>query len=209
MRRLQEDVMLNSRISTIPVAGTGKMTVNSRFGTKVAVLAGDFLFAQSSWFLANLDNLEVGFCGSVWNLVGIYPLCMSSMHESSIHEEAREGWDAVVTLRLEAHLDAVTSQDCHTCTHFNGCLAMISHAADDFPVTFCLSCLLHKWMMKLIIGYFSFASVAIWMAVEIAMTCPDPCMSEQSRNLLRWHVLRVQMNKLHACLGLFGIKSRA
>ena len=37
----------------------GKMTVNSRFGTKVAVLAGDFLFAQSSWFLANLDNLEV------------------------------------------------------------------------------------------------------------------------------------------------------
>ncbi len=36
------------------------MTVNSRFGTKVAVLAGDFLFAQSSWFLANLDNLEVG-----------------------------------------------------------------------------------------------------------------------------------------------------
>jgi len=37
----------------------GKMTVNTRFGTKVAVLAGDFLFAQSSWFLANLDNLEV------------------------------------------------------------------------------------------------------------------------------------------------------
>lgn len=25
----------------------------------MAVLAGDFLFAQSSWFLANLDNLEV------------------------------------------------------------------------------------------------------------------------------------------------------
>ncbi len=38
----------------------GKMTVNTRFGTKVAVLAGDFLFAQSSWYLANLDNLEVG-----------------------------------------------------------------------------------------------------------------------------------------------------
>ncbi len=37
----------------------GKMTVNTRFGTKVAVLAGDFLFAQSSWYLANLDNLEV------------------------------------------------------------------------------------------------------------------------------------------------------
>ena len=37
----------------------GRETVNSLFGTRVAVLAGDFLFAQSSWFLANLDNLEV------------------------------------------------------------------------------------------------------------------------------------------------------
>lgn len=37
----------------------GKQTVNSLFGTRVAVLAGDFLFAQSSWFLANLDNMEV------------------------------------------------------------------------------------------------------------------------------------------------------
>lgn len=37
----------------------GKKTVNSLYGTRVAVLVGDFLFAQSSWFLANLDNLEV------------------------------------------------------------------------------------------------------------------------------------------------------
>jgi len=37
----------------------GKQTINSLYGTRVAVLAGDFLFAQSSWFLANLDNLEV------------------------------------------------------------------------------------------------------------------------------------------------------
>ncbi|GFH31084.1 uncharacterized protein HaLaN_30052, partial [Haematococcus lacustris] len=36
-----------------------KKTINSIYGTRVAVLAGDFLFAQSSWFLANLDNLEV------------------------------------------------------------------------------------------------------------------------------------------------------
>ena len=33
------------------------------YGTRVAVLAGDFLFAQSSWFLANLDNMEVCVCG--------------------------------------------------------------------------------------------------------------------------------------------------
>lgn len=37
----------------------GKGTVHSLYGTRVAVLAGDFLFAQSSWFLANLNNLEV------------------------------------------------------------------------------------------------------------------------------------------------------
>jgi all-trans-nonaprenyl-diphosphate synthase len=34
-------------------------TVNHLFNNRVAVLAGDFLFAQSSWYLANLDNLEV------------------------------------------------------------------------------------------------------------------------------------------------------
>lgn len=33
--------------------------MNNLYGTRVAVLVGDFLFAQSSWFLANLDNLEV------------------------------------------------------------------------------------------------------------------------------------------------------
>ncbi len=34
-------------------------TVNNLFDNRVAVLAGDFLFAQSSWYLANLDNLAV------------------------------------------------------------------------------------------------------------------------------------------------------
>ena len=34
-------------------------TVHSRFGNRVAILAGDYLFAQSSWYLANLDNLAV------------------------------------------------------------------------------------------------------------------------------------------------------
>lgn len=37
----------------------GKETINSKYGTRLAVLTGDFLFAQSSWFLANLDDLEV------------------------------------------------------------------------------------------------------------------------------------------------------
>mmetsp|Transcript_68415 Transcript_68415/g.216515 ORF Transcript_68415/g.216515 Transcript_68415/m.216515 type:complete len:233 (-) Transcript_68415:287-985(-) len=44
-------------MTELPPAGAA--TVNSVYGTRIAVLAGDFLFAQSSWFLANLDNLEV------------------------------------------------------------------------------------------------------------------------------------------------------
>lgn len=37
----------------------GIPTVHASFGNRIAILAGDFLFAQSSWYLANLDNLEV------------------------------------------------------------------------------------------------------------------------------------------------------
>lgn len=37
----------------------GVATVHSRFGNKIAILAGDFLFGQSSWYLAHLDSLEV------------------------------------------------------------------------------------------------------------------------------------------------------
>ena len=37
----------------------GVPTVHSRFNSRVAVLAGDFLFAQASWHLANLDDLDV------------------------------------------------------------------------------------------------------------------------------------------------------
>lgn len=37
----------------------GIPTVHSSFGNRIAVLAGDFLFSQASWYLANLDNLEV------------------------------------------------------------------------------------------------------------------------------------------------------
>ena len=37
----------------------GVPTVHSLFGNRIAVLAGDFLFAQSSWYLANLNNLDV------------------------------------------------------------------------------------------------------------------------------------------------------
>lgn len=54
---------LLGRLLELVVTFAGKTTVNSLYGTRVAVLAGDFLFAQSSWYLANLDNLEVS-CSS-------------------------------------------------------------------------------------------------------------------------------------------------
>lgn len=37
----------------------GVQTVHNTFNVKIAVLAGDYLFAQSSWYLANLDSLQV------------------------------------------------------------------------------------------------------------------------------------------------------
>lgn len=37
----------------------GIETVHNVFNNKIAVLAGDFLFAQSSWYLANLNNSDV------------------------------------------------------------------------------------------------------------------------------------------------------
>jgi all-trans-nonaprenyl-diphosphate synthase len=33
--------------------------VHTDFGTRTAILVGDYLFAQSSWHLAHLENLEV------------------------------------------------------------------------------------------------------------------------------------------------------
>lgn len=52
-------VMILYSLPAIVALPAGKSTVNSLYGTRIAVLVGDFLFAQSSWFLANLDNLEV------------------------------------------------------------------------------------------------------------------------------------------------------
>nr|YP_009393940.1 prenyl transferase [Polysiphonia sertularioides]ARW62502.1 prenyl transferase [Polysiphonia sertularioides] len=37
----------------------GVNTIHNTFSNKIAVLTGDFLFAQSSWYLANLNNLNV------------------------------------------------------------------------------------------------------------------------------------------------------
>nr|WDA99936.1 prenyl transferase [Cyanidium sp. THAL103] len=37
----------------------GSSTVNKIYNNQIAILAGDFLFAQSSWYIANINNLQV------------------------------------------------------------------------------------------------------------------------------------------------------
>ncbi|KAK6946581.1 Polyprenyl synthetase [Dillenia turbinata] len=60
-RRLAEIIEMIYTASLIhdDVLDDRKETVHQLYGTRVAVLAGDFMFAQSSWYLANLENLEV------------------------------------------------------------------------------------------------------------------------------------------------------
>lgn len=71
----------------------GVPTVHSRFGNRVAVLAGDFLFAQSSWYLANLDNLEV---------VKLLSEVIMDLAEGEI-QQGLNRFDA--TLSIEAYLE--------------------------------------------------------------------------------------------------------
>lgn len=71
----------------------GVATVHSQFGNKVAILAGDFLFAQSSWYLANLDNLEV---------VKLLSRVIMDLAEGEIRQGLKQ-FDT--TLSLEAYLD--------------------------------------------------------------------------------------------------------
>lgn len=57
-RRAERTAAVRRPELSAPRPRVGKTTVNSLYGSRVAVLVGDYLFAQSSWFLANLDNLE-------------------------------------------------------------------------------------------------------------------------------------------------------
>jgi all-trans-nonaprenyl-diphosphate synthase len=71
----------------------GIPTVHSSFTNRVAVLAGDFLFAQSSWYLANLDNLTV---------VKLLSEVIMDLAEGEI-QQGLNGFDTSLT--LEAYLE--------------------------------------------------------------------------------------------------------
>jgi all-trans-nonaprenyl-diphosphate synthase len=71
----------------------GVPTVHSIFGNRIAVLAGDFLFAQSSWYLANLDNLTV---------VKLLSQVIMDLAEGEIQQGMRQ-FDT--TLSIDAYLE--------------------------------------------------------------------------------------------------------
>ena len=79
-----------------PAVCAGVATVNSKYGTRTAVMLGDFLFAQSSWFLANLNNLEV--CTGLHS-VALPGLCIALL-------QSRHAWhhraDLFVALAVNA-----------------------------------------------------------------------------------------------------------
>ncbi|KAK5825133.1 hypothetical protein PVK06_019937 [Gossypium arboreum] len=45
--------------SVLTFNSNGKEMVHQLYGTRVTILARDFMLAQSSWYLSNLENLEV------------------------------------------------------------------------------------------------------------------------------------------------------
>jgi len=69
----------------------GKETVHQHYGTRAAVLAGDFMFAQSScaqssWYLANLENIEIiKLISSVGLLLhSVYPSIYSPVYNLGV-----------------------------------------------------------------------------------------------------------------------------
>lgn len=101
----------------------GIPTVHSYFGNRVAVLAGDFLFAQSSWYLANLDNLEV---------VKLLSEVIMDLAEGEI-QQGLNGFDT--TLSIEAYLEKSyykTASLIANSSKAAGCLSCVSaQLADD------------------------------------------------------------------------------
>ncbi|KAI8472316.1 MAG: chloroplast Clp protease [Monoraphidium minutum] len=105
----------------------GKDTVNSIFGTKVAVLVGDFLFAQSSWHLANLDNLEV---------IKLISQVIADFANGEI-SQAASLFDTEVT--LETYLDksfyktaSLIAASCRSSAVFSGASEPVKEAMYDY-----------------------------------------------------------------------------
>lgn len=105
----------------------GKSTVHSLYGTRVAVLAGDFLFAQASWFLANLENMEV---------IKLISEVIADFANGEI-SQASSMFDTEVT--LEGYCDksfyktaSLIAAGCRSAAAFSGCDEDVKAAVYDY-----------------------------------------------------------------------------
>lgn len=95
-------------------------TVNSLYNNGVAVLAGDFLFGQSAWYLANLDNLEV---------VKLLSEVIKDMAEGEILQ-ALNRFDTTIT--LEAYLKKTYNKTASLIANSAKAAGLLSGVSADF-----------------------------------------------------------------------------
>jgi all-trans-nonaprenyl-diphosphate synthase len=94
-------------------------TVNSLFNNRVAVLAGDFLFGQSAWYLANLGNLDV---------VKLLSEVIKDMAEGEI-QQALTRFDT--TLSMDAYLEKTYCKTASLMANSAKSAGILSGVADE------------------------------------------------------------------------------
>lgn len=94
-------------------------TVNSLFNNRVAVLAGDFLFGQSAWYLANLGNLEV---------VKLLSEVIKDMAEGEI-QQGLNRFDT--TLTIEAYLEKTYNKTASLIANSSKAAGILSGVSSD------------------------------------------------------------------------------
>jgi all-trans-nonaprenyl-diphosphate synthase len=94
-------------------------TVNSLFNNRVAVLAGDFLFGQSAWYLANLGNLDV---------VKLLSEVIKDMAEGEI-QQALTRFDT--TLSMDAYLEKTYCKTASLMANSAKAAGILSGVADE------------------------------------------------------------------------------
>jgi all-trans-nonaprenyl-diphosphate synthase len=94
-------------------------TVNNLFNNRVAVLAGDFLFGQSAWYLANLSNLEV---------VKLLSEVIKDMAEGEI-QQGLNRFDT--TLTMEAYLEKTYCKTASLMANSSKAAGVLSGVSDE------------------------------------------------------------------------------
>ena len=102
----------------------GVSTVNYEFGNRIAIQAGDFLFAQASWYLANLDNLEV-------------VKLLSEVIKDLAEGEIQQGFSSFDTdLTLESYLEKSYYKTASLIANSSKAVAVLSEAPVDLAQDF-------------------------------------------------------------------------